>query len=302
MNVARPLSFVITAAATLCLAVGIQGQALIAPQRQIATPAGAPATADLASSPQSLIATVFAAPAGAFWEKARLTRPIFLNQLPLSASRPIDIGIRRELSQNSAAAARPPASQRDATHPPDISQQNGAPQVSLGSLGFPSSVVKGNAREQALLDRRTRMLQIHQKLGLLTAIPLAATVIAGGFAKGPRIPRGATSGPAGSTTGRNVHAVLGTVTVGMYLATAYYAIRAPRPRGVRLTKATKWHEALAWIHGPGMILTPVLGAMAYAQRNRGERVHGIARAHGQVAAITLGAYVAALLVEARPHL
>ena len=35
----------------------------------------------------------------------------------------------------------------------------------------------------------------------------------------------------------------------------------------------RFHEALAWIHGPGMILTPVLGAMAYKQENAGEKVH-----------------------------
>jgi hypothetical protein len=39
-----------------------------------------------------------------------------------------------------------------------------------------------------------------------------------------------------------------------------------------------------------MILTPVLGAMAYQQRGRGERVHGIASAHGAVASVTAVAY------------
>ncbi len=39
-----------------------------------------------------------------------------------------------------------------------------------------------------------------------------------------------------------------------------------------------------------MILTPVLGAMAFAQENRGEKVHGIAQAHSAVAVITAGAY------------
>jgi hypothetical protein len=39
-----------------------------------------------------------------------------------------------------------------------------------------------------------------------------------------------------------------------------------------------------------MILTPVLGALAFEQKSRGERVHGIASAHGAVAIITAGAY------------
>lgn len=52
---------------------------------------------------------------------------------------------------------------------------------------------------------------------------------------------------------------------------------------------------MAWIHGPGMILTPILGALAYSQKNNGERVHGIAKAHGPVAIVTAGAFGAALL-------
>jgi hypothetical protein len=44
-----------------------------------------------------------------------------------------------------------------------------------------------------------------------------------------------------------------------------------------------------------MILTPVLGAMAYAQESKGEKVHGIAQAHSAVAGITAIAYGAAIL-------
>ena len=44
-----------------------------------------------------------------------------------------------------------------------------------------------------------------------------------------------------------------------------------------------------------MILTPILGAMAYNQRSNGEKVHGIAKAHSAVAIVTAGAYGAALL-------
>ena len=44
-----------------------------------------------------------------------------------------------------------------------------------------------------------------------------------------------------------------------------------------------------------MILTPILGAMAYSQKSNGEKVHGIASAHGPVAIVTAGAFGAALL-------
>jgi hypothetical protein len=52
---------------------------------------------------------------------------------------------------------------------------------------------------------------------------------------------------------------------------------------------------MAWIHGPGMILTPILGAIAFDQKSKGEKVHGIASAHGPVAIVTAGAFGAALL-------
>jgi hypothetical protein len=44
-----------------------------------------------------------------------------------------------------------------------------------------------------------------------------------------------------------------------------------------------------------MILTPILGALAYQQKNNGEHVHGLAAAHGPVAIVTAGAFGAALL-------
>ena len=55
------------------------------------------------------------------------------------------------------------------------------------------------------------------------------------------------------------------------------------------------HKVLAWVHGPGMILTPILGAMAFDEKSKGERVHGIASAHVPVALVTAGAYGAAIL-------
>ena len=45
---------------------------------------------------------------------------------------------------------------------------------SIQDLGFPADQTQGNAKEQALLDKRTHMLKIHQRLGLIAAIPLIA--------------------------------------------------------------------------------------------------------------------------------
>jgi len=156
---------------------------------------------------------------------------------------------------------------------------------SLSDLGFPPEETQSNAKQQALLDKRTHMLKIHQKLGLITAAPLVATLVASVGAGGHNT----------SSTDRTVHMVLGAVTSDLYFTSAYFAIRAPRVPGTTTRGPIRLHKALAWVHGPGMILTPILGALAYDQKNNGEKVHGIASAHGPVAIVTAGAFGAALL-------
>ena len=157
---------------------------------------------------------------------------------------------------------------------------NVAPPPSLGDLGFPPEQTKGNALDQARLDRRSHMLKMHQRFGLITLAPLVATIVTSSMAGGRH----------SSATWRDVHGGLGAVTADMYFMTAYYAIRAPRIPGTTTRGPIRLHKALAWIHGPGMILTPILGAMAFSQDYHGERVHGIAKAHGAVATVTYAAF------------
>ncbi len=156
---------------------------------------------------------------------------------------------------------------------------------SLSDLGFPSSAIQGNAEEQARLDKRSHMLKMHQRLGLITTVPLVATVISGTFA----------GGRSTSSTDRNLHMALGSVTAGLYFTSAYYAIFAPKISGTPTRGPIRLHKTLAWIHGTGMILTPILGILAYNQLSRGERVHGIASAHSAVGIATAAAYGAAIL-------
>jgi hypothetical protein len=157
--------------------------------------------------------------------------------------------------------------------------------LSLGDLGFSPAQTQGNAQDQARLDKRSRMLKIHQRLGLIAAVPLAATVITGLGA----------GGKSTSSTDRYAHLALGSAAGDLYFMSAYYAIRAPKIPGTETRGPIRLHKALAWIHGPGMILTPILGAIAFDQKSRGEKVHGIASAHGAVAIVTAAAYGAAIL-------
>jgi hypothetical protein len=157
--------------------------------------------------------------------------------------------------------------------------------LSLGDLGFSSAQTQGNAQDQARLDKRSHMLKIHQRLGLIDTAPLLATVFLGTGA----------GGKSTSSTVRYAHLALGSVTGDLYFMSAYYAIRAPKIPGTETRGPIRLHKALAWIHFPGMILTPILGTMAFDQKSNGEKVHGIASAHGAVAIITAAAYGASIL-------
>jgi hypothetical protein len=157
--------------------------------------------------------------------------------------------------------------------------------ISLGDLSFSPTQTQGNAQDQARLDKRSHMLKIHQRIGLIDAAPLLATVILGTGA----------GGKSTSSSDRFAHLALGSVTGDLYFLSAYYALRAPKIQGTETRGPIRWHKALAWIHGPGMILTPILGAIAFEQKSNGEKVHGIASAHGAVAIVTAAAYGAAIL-------
>lgn len=156
---------------------------------------------------------------------------------------------------------------------------------SLEDLGLSPAQAQSDPKLQARLDKRSHMLRMHQRLGLIATVPLIATV-ATSFGAGGRDT---------STSARWAHLALGSATGDLYFTSAYFAIFAPRIPGTPPRGQIRWHKALAWVHGPGMILTPILGAIAFDQKSKGERVHGIASAHAPIAVITAGAYAAAIL-------
>lgn len=199
--------------------------------------------------------------------------------LTTGANQSVDFTLAASPAEEAPATGQLPSA------PAPAQKQPSETEPSLQDLGFPSAETKSNARQQALLDKRTHMLKIHQRLGLITAIPLAAAVISSAGAGGRNT----------SSATRDLHAAIGASAAGLYIATAYFAIRAPRISGTETRGPIRWHKALAWIHGPGMILTPILGAIAFNQKSRGEKVHGIASAHLPVALITAGAYGAAMV-------
>jgi carboxypeptidase family protein len=188
-----------------------------------------------------------------------------------------------------------PANKPTAVPPADLpnapSQTTSAP--SLQDLGFTPQQTQANAQLQEMLEKRTHMLKVHQTLGLITAIPMVASVITGPQAKA----KGKNGQVITEPTAANLdfHIALGGLTTGLYWTTAYYSIFAPKVSGVKPKGAIRLHRDLEWVHGPGMILTPILGIMAYKQENAGEKAHGIAAQHGTVAYVTAAAYGASIV-------
>lgn len=171
---------------------------------------------------------------------------------------------------------------------------------SLGDLGFTPAQTQANAKLQARLNKRTHMLKVHQTLGLITLAPMAATVLVAEGAKPKHSRNGSGTVIEPSSSGVDLHVALGSATVVMYGLTAYYAIAAPKIAGVKPRGAIRLHRDLVWIHAPGMVLTPILGAMALNQENQGEKPHGIAAAHSVVAWTTVTAYAASFVAVSWP--
>lgn len=180
---------------------------------------------------------------------------------------------------------------QDPQQAPQQTPSSSAP--SLGDLGLTPEQTKPDPDTQARLDRRTHMLKVHQELGLYTVIPIVAACISGA---------GATPSKNNytSTTSRDVHVAIAGVGIGMYAATAYYAIRAPRVADGPTRGGIKIHKYLIWIHAPGMILTPILGTMAFNDIANGHKPSGIEQYHSAVAITTAIAYGASIIAVSWP--
>jgi hypothetical protein len=169
---------------------------------------------------------------------------------------------------------------------------------SLSDLGFSQQQTQADPKLQAALNKRTEMLKIHQRLGLITLAPMAAALITGPMAKAKG--RNGQTITEPSNANLDFHAALGGATAAMYFSTAYFAIFAPKIPNNPKHGAIRFHEALAFVHGPGMILTPIFGAMAFQQEQDGEKVHGAASLHGPIAIATVCAYGASIVAVSWP--
>jgi hypothetical protein len=203
-----------------------------------------------------------------------------------------------EIALDSQSAQATQQTKPDPQNKPE-EQKKPATEPSLSDLGFTPQQVQADAHLQEMLNKRTHMLKVHQTLGLWTTLPMVATLITGPYAKSKGKNGEVITEP--TTANLDFHIALGGLTSAMYWTTAYYSIFAPKIPGVKPKGAAiRLHRALEWVHGPGMILTPILGIMAYNQENSGKKVSGAASLHGPVAYVTTIAYGASIIAVSWP--
>jgi hypothetical protein len=154
-------------------------------------------------------------------------------------------------------------------------------------LGFSGNETQSDPKYQRDLQVRSDMLQIHQRLGIITAVPMTAEFVLGI----------ATAGNvANGSTDTGLHAVLGISTVALYGTTALFAILAPKPKGLKPSGNTEVHADLAWIHAPLMAAVPIVGALANDRVQNHQPLGDLGTIHFVLAATLLASYLTSLTV------
>jgi len=172
-------------------------------------------------------------------------------------------------------------------------------ELSLADLGISATQMQGDPVLQAKLETRTRMLKVHQILGLVTAVPMILT-----FATGPGDGEGGRTGPNGvvppprplSHAEVMRHEWLGIGTTVLYATTASFALFAPNPEHREPRGVSRVHRWLAWIHAPLMVAVPILGGYADKYRITHVTRGTIGDVHSLAAGALLVSYGAAITV------
>ncbi len=157
----------------------------------------------------------------------------------------------------------------------------------LDDLGFSPDEIKSDPQYQKELQTRSDMLQIHQTLGLLTAVPLTTEYVLGFVTAG---------NVANGSTNTGLHAVLGASTTALYATTALFAILAPKPKGLKPSGNTQTHVDLAWVHAPLMVAVPVLGGIVNSRVQDHQSLGDLGTIHGILATALVASYLASLTV------
>lgn len=153
------------------------------------------------------------------------------------------------------------------------------PSLNLSDLGFSAEMTQASQEMHQKLEDRRFYLRQHQIWGLVSTGAMALAVLSGG--EGGLPPE---------------HPYFAGLAFTSYMASAVTAWLAPGlDEGHKITGGTLWHRRLAWIHVPGMILSPILGYMAAKKFEKGEKLDGPEQYHKDVAGVTAVALALAMI-------
>lgn len=147
-------------------------------------------------------------------------------------------------------------------------------QLTLSDIGVDSKTeIPEFQLSKTEMKERQSKLKTHEVLGLSTLGLMTATLLTGN-----------------SALDNNMHMYLGFATGALYMTTAYFSLTAPKPEGMKDKGKVKWHKALAWIHFPAMIITPILGYMYKKHEDEGKKHGALEKQHTTFAGILYGSF------------
>jgi hypothetical protein len=168
-------------------------------------------------------------------------------------------------------------------------------QVKMEDLGVFSSSVPEGQMTDSILEMRENKLHHHKKMGHITMGLMTASFLTAVLAKhdidDARSSRGGLRSKDDASK-LNLHMGLSLATLASYYTTAYFSLSAPKSDAYQDESARSWHKGLAWIHGPAMILAPILGALAFKDHHDGEEVGGLGKLHKPVMMAGFAAFLA----------
>ena len=160
-----------------------------------------------------------------------------------------------------------------------------------------------------VMHRRATLLRTHRAFGIAAWSSLVVTEALGTilainrptwFGDGACASDSSAFG-CGSNLIGSLHQASAFLTTGLYTTAGILAIAAPDPDSAsvgddRASRTLRLHKTLAWVHGVGMILMPILGVVA-ASVNDQEVGRALRTVHTGVGYATLGALSWAMYLE-----
>ncbi len=219
------------------------------------------------------------------------------------------------------ARAQPVPAPPAPTAPPMSATTSSNPEAQSGTCDIECDACREADRTSRYLYRhRGSNLRAHRAfalaaLGSLVVAQVFDTIIVynqpSWFGEGHCSAPGASGdfGCASPNTLVGIHAGLTIVTTGLYTTSAVLAFAAPDPDGAAsggagASRTIGVHKVLAWIHGTGMVLLPVLGLLANNPQTigvdpdpAGDFQRGMRTLHTIVGYTTLVALTTAAVIE-----